>query len=123
MTTPNKDNLETLYRSMVIIWIAQIMSVVMFFVVTQLVEVPADRPENNVLSFTFAAVGTFCAVISFVVRARLLRQSLEQQDPALIVQHDALRRPSRHASSSQRAGFGTAGSADTAERRSGILRW
>lgn len=47
--------------------------------------------------------------------------TLEQQDPALIVQHDALRRPSRHASSSQRAGFGTAGSADTAERRSGIL--
>ena len=34
--------------------------------------------------------------------------TLEQQDPALIVQHDALRRPSRHASSSQRAGFGTA---------------
>ena len=84
MTTPNKDNLEALYRSMVIIWIAQIMSVVMFFVVTQLVEVPAERPENKILSFVFAAVGTFCAIISFVVRARLLRKSVEQQNPALV---------------------------------------
>ena len=84
MTTPNKDNLDSLYRSMVIIWIAQIMSVVMFFVVTQLVEVPADRPENKILSFVFAAVGTFCAIISFVVRAQLLRKSVEQQNPALV---------------------------------------
>jgi hypothetical protein len=84
MTTPNKDNLDTLYRSMVIIWIAQIMSVVMFFVVTQLVDVRDDRPENNILSFVFAAVGTFCAIISFVVRAKLLRQSVEKQDPKLV---------------------------------------
>ena len=84
MTTPNKDNLDTLYRNMVIIWIAQIMSVVMFFVVTQLVDIPDDRPENNILSFVFAASGTFCAIISFVVRARLLRQSVEKQDPKLV---------------------------------------
>lgn len=84
MTTPHKNNLEALYRSLVIIWIAQIMSVVMFFVVTQLVEVPDDRHENNILSFVFAAVGTFCAIISFVVRARVLRKSVEQQNPSLV---------------------------------------
>ena len=84
MTTPNKDNIEARYRSMVILWIAQIMSVVMFFVVTQVVEVPDNRPENNVLSFVFAAVGMFCAIISFVVRAKLLRESVEKQDLGLV---------------------------------------
>jgi len=83
MTTPKTD-IDTLFQSMVIIWIAQIMSVAMFFLVTQFVAVPADRPENNILSFVFAAVGTFCAIISFVVRAKLLRQSVEKQDPKLV---------------------------------------
>lgn len=80
MTTPNQQNLDARYRTMVILWIAQIMSVLMLFLVTQFVEVPADRPENNVLSFVFAAVGMFCAIISFVVRAKLLRESVEKQN-------------------------------------------
>jgi|SRR5687767_7277073 hypothetical protein len=84
MTTPNKHNIDTVFRSMMILWIAQIMSVVMFFVVTQFVEVPDNRPENNILSFVFAAVGTFCAILSFVVRAKLLRQSVEKQDAKLV---------------------------------------
>ncbi|MGI8917886.1 MAG: hypothetical protein ACR2H6_04730 [Pyrinomonadaceae bacterium] len=84
MTTSNKNNIDTLFQSMMIIWIAQIMSVVMFFVVTQYVDVPDDRPENNILSFVLAAVGTFCAIFSFVVRARLLRKSVEMQDPRLV---------------------------------------
>ena len=80
MTTPNQQNLDARYRTMVILWIGQIMSVLMLFLVTQFVDVPADRPENNVLSFVFAAVGMFCAIISFVVRAKLLRESVEKQD-------------------------------------------
>ena len=84
MTTPNENNIDTAFRSMMILWIAQIMSVVMFFVITQLVDVPGDRPENNIVSFVFAAVGSFCAIISFVVRARLLRESVDKQDPKLV---------------------------------------
>lgn len=84
MTAPNKHDIDTAFRSMMILWIAQIMSVVMFFAVTQFVEVPDDRPENNILSFVFAAVGAFCAIFSFVVRAKLLRQSVEKQDPKLV---------------------------------------
>lgn len=83
MTTPNKENIDTRYRTMMILWIGQVMSVVMLFLVTQFIE-PADRPENNILSFVFAAVGTFCAIISFVVRAKLLRESVEKQDLARV---------------------------------------
>ena len=84
MATSNRDNIDARYRTMVILWIGQVMSVVMFFLVTQFVEAPADLPENKILSFVFAAVGTFCAIISFVVRATLLRQSVEKQDMALV---------------------------------------
>lgn len=84
MSTSNKANIDARYRTMVILWIGQVMSVLMFFLVTQFVEVPADLPGNNILSFVFAAVGTFCAIISFVVRAKLLRQSVEKQDMALV---------------------------------------
>lgn len=82
--TPNKDSMDVRYRSSLILWIGQIMSVLMFFLVTQFVEVPNDRTENNVLSFVFAGIGVFCVVISFVVRAKLLRQSVEKQDLAQV---------------------------------------
>ena len=84
MTTPNQQNVDARYRTMLILWIGQIMSVLLFFLVTQFVEVPADRPENNILSFVFAAVGMFCAIISFVIRAKLLRESVEKQDLAKV---------------------------------------
>ena len=84
MTTPNQQTIDARYRTMVMLWIAQIMSVLLFFLVTQFVEVPGDRPENNVLSFVFAAVGMFCAIISFVIRAKLLRESVEKQDLARV---------------------------------------
>ena len=84
MTTPNQQNIDARYRTMLILWIGQIMSVLLFFLVTQFVEVPADRPENNILSFVFAAVGMFCAIISFVIRAKLLRESVEKQDLAKV---------------------------------------
>ena len=85
MSASNKENnIDARYRTMVILWIGQVMSVVMFFLVTQFVEAPVNLPENNILSFVFAGVGTFCAIISFVVRARLLRQSVEKQDMALV---------------------------------------
>lgn len=84
MASSNKHNIDDRYRTMLIVWIAQVMSVVMFFLVTQFVDVPPDRPENNILSFVFAAVGTFCAIISFVVRSKLLQKSVEKQNMAMV---------------------------------------
>jgi dipeptide/tripeptide permease len=37
-----------------------------------------------VLSFALAALGTFTAIISFVVRSKLLRESVEKQDQKLV---------------------------------------
>ncbi len=56
----------------------------MFFLVTQFVEVPDDRSENNLLGFVLAGIGIFCAIVSFFVRAKLLQRSVEKQDLALV---------------------------------------
>ena len=81
--TPNKMSIDARYRNMLILWAGQLGSVVLLFVVTQFVEVE-DRNANNLLSFVFAAVGTFVAIISFVVRSKLLERSVEKQDVALV---------------------------------------
>ena len=81
--TPVKMNIDARYRSMLILWSGQIGSVVMFFVVSQLVTV-INRDENNVVSFVLAGLGTFSAITSFVVKSKLLERSVEKQDPALV---------------------------------------
>ena len=80
------QNVEARYRTMLIIWCAMMMSVVMYVVTTFIVqtsEQPGAAP-NQVLSFVFAGVGTFTAILSFVVRSKLLQQSVERQDMGLV---------------------------------------
>ena len=81
--TPAKMSIDARYRTMLILWSGQIGSVVMFFVVSQLVTV-INRDENNLLSFVLAGLGSFSAITSFVVKSKLLERSVEKQDPALV---------------------------------------
>jgi hypothetical protein len=81
--TPNKISIDARHRTMLILWAGQLGSVVLFFAVTQFVGVE-DREANNLLSFLFAGLGTFVAILSFVVRSKLLEQSVQKQDVALV---------------------------------------
>ena len=83
---PNKTDIDVRYRTMLTLWFAQMMSVVMFFVMTQLIASSADKPANSLLSFVFAGVGTFAAILSFVVRSQILSRSVEKQDILLVQQ-------------------------------------
>ena len=78
------NRIETQYRSMLILWMGQMMSLLLLFGITQVVEGAKDLEANNVLSFALAALGTFVAIISFVVKSKLLQQSVEKQDLALV---------------------------------------
>lgn len=85
-TAPNNLNIDARYRTMLILWFAQMASVVMFFLFTQFAgdtETPGVA-ANILVSFVIAAVATFLAVISFVVRSKLLQRSVERQDPSLV---------------------------------------
>jgi len=71
------------YQTMVILWFALLMSVAMYFVVSQLAP-PAIAPPNSILTFTLTAMGTFLVGISFVVKQKLLRRSVDEQDLSLV---------------------------------------
>ena len=82
-------DLDTRYRTMLILWFALLMSVVMLFVMTMVIAPPTapDRgvPTSFVL-FAMAGVGTFLVVLSFVVKRKLLQRSVEEQDVILVQQ-------------------------------------
>ena len=83
-------DLDTRYRTMLILWFALLMSVVMFFVMT-IVAAPApfdpdrDAPTSLVL-FALAGVGTLLVVLSFAVKRKMLQRSVEKQEPMLVQQ-------------------------------------
>ena len=85
MTAPNKVPIDLRYRTTLILWFALMMSVVMYFVTTQVVGDSSERRfADGLLSYLFAAVGTFSAVVSFVVRSHFLNRAVEKQDVSLV---------------------------------------
>src|SRR6185295_8482121 len=71
------------YQTMIILWFALLMSVVMYFIVSQLAP-PATAPPNSILTFALTAIGTFLVVVSFVIKQKLLRRSVDEQDISLV---------------------------------------
>jgi len=76
-------DLNKRYQTMIILWFALLMSVVMYFVMSQLAP-PATAPPNSILTFTLTAIGTFLVVVSFVIKQKLLRRSVDEQDISLV---------------------------------------
>lgn len=83
-----KHDIDARYRSMLILWLALMMSVAMYVLVVVLMNQGSDgQPppqDNQILSFAFAGLGTFTAVVSFAVRSKLLQRSVEKQDLGLV---------------------------------------
>ena len=79
--TPDKR-----YQTLLVLWFAMLMSVVMYFVFTLLsppgVYTPGDR--TWLLIFVITALGTLLVGASFPVKAKLLERSVERQDPILV---------------------------------------
>ena len=53
---PNKMSIDARYRTMLVLWIAQMMSLVMFLFLTQFIAGSSEQPApaaNQVLSFVF----------------------------------------------------------------------
>ena len=83
-------DLDTRYRTMLVLWFALLMSIVMLFVITMVVApVPADPDRDapaSLVLFVMAGVGTFLVVLSFAVKRKLLQRSVEEQDVMLVQQ-------------------------------------
>jgi hypothetical protein len=80
-----ENDLDKRYQTLLILWLSLLMSVVMYFVFTLLAPPGAYSPPNRTLFiFGLTALGTLLVIVSFVVKARLLERSVEQQDIGLV---------------------------------------
>jgi hypothetical protein len=71
------------YRTMLILWFAILMSVGIFFSITLVIERPAAGNDNT-LVWVFAALSIFPLLFSFVLKGKLLAQSVREQRPDIV---------------------------------------
>ena len=81
-------DLNKRYQTMVVLWFALLMSIGMYFFVSILagpeIDSQSANPRSSVLTVVLTALGTFLVVISFAVKHKLLRRSVDTQDVTLV---------------------------------------
>jgi hypothetical protein len=81
-------DLKQRYQSMLTLWFALLASVGMYFVLLTLVRPQlaneSGTPGSSLLIVVFTAVAMVLVLVSFVVKAKLLAQSVERHDVLLV---------------------------------------
>jgi len=80
-------DLNKRYQTMLTLWFALLMSIVIYFVFIQFsapARANAANPPNSILIVGITALGTLLVIISFVVKRKLLERSVEKQDAFLV---------------------------------------
>ena len=80
-------DLNKRYQTMLILWFALLMSVVMYFVFLQFAApafANAENPPNSRLIIVINALGAVFVLASFVVKRKFLDRSVEKQDVVLV---------------------------------------
>jgi hypothetical protein len=81
-------DLNSRYQTLIVLWFALLMSVVMFFVISFLaapdITPGPTGPSRGMIIFGLTALGTFLVVMSFVVKHKLLERSVDKQDTSLV---------------------------------------
>lgn len=89
-TQPDQSNqhekIELRIRTMRILWLAFVLSVVMYFVFTLFVGRNETATPNNTLSLTLLIVALSAVLISFLLKSKLLNRAVEQQQVPMIQQ-------------------------------------
>ena len=77
MQTDNQ-NVELRLRSMRTMWIALLLSIGGYFVLTRFVQRPEHLEPNTMLSMTLAIVTAATTLISFLIKSKLLALAIDQ---------------------------------------------
>jgi predicted MFS family arabinose efflux permease len=80
-------DLDKRYQTLVVLWFALLMSVAMYFIFSLIgpaINEQAGSKPNSILVITLMAVGFLLVIISFGVKSKLLRLSVEKQDTTLV---------------------------------------
>lgn len=83
-----ESNLDKRYQTLVVLWFALLMSIVMYFIFSLVAapEISQERTKglSSLLLVALTALGTFLVVISFLVKRKFLERSIDQQDTSLV---------------------------------------
>ena len=86
----NQNNPQTRVEARVLtmrtIWMALLMSVVIYYVITFFVQRPNDVVANPTLSLVLICVAVLAALISFLIKNRLLSKAVDQQQVGMVQQ-------------------------------------
>lgn len=89
-TQPSPQDLqlkiEPRIRTMRTLWIALLMSVVMYYVLSLIVGPPANPNPNSTLSIMLLVAGILTTLISFPIKKKVLAQAVEKQRVQLVQQ-------------------------------------
>jgi hypothetical protein len=89
-TQPDQSNqqekIELRIRTMRTLWLALVLSVVMYFVFTIFVGRNENATLNNTLSLTLIVVALSAVLISFLLKNKLVNRAVEQQQVPMVQQ-------------------------------------
>ena len=77
------------YQTLLVLWFGLMMSVVMYFIVSLVAPAINDQPgtqPNSILVITLMVLGFLLVMVSFPIKNKLLRRSIEKQDLKLVQQ-------------------------------------
>ena len=80
------DNIELRLRTMRILWLALLMTIVMYYVFTLFVGRPADRAPNTTVFLVLVSAAVLTVLISFPIKNALLKKATDQQQVPLVQQ-------------------------------------
>ena len=83
-----ESNLDKRYQTLVVLWLALLMSVGMYFLFSVFfmpeVSIEPDNPPRPLLIVILTALGVLLVIASFAVKGKFLERSVEQQDVRLV---------------------------------------
>lgn len=81
-------DLNKRYQTMLILWFALLMSIVIYFVFLQIAAPPvanlSGNPRNSPLIVGITALGAVLVLASFLVKRKILQRSVEKQDVGMV---------------------------------------
>ena len=80
------DNIELRMRTMRTLWLAMLMTVVMYFVFTLFAGRPPTRTPNNTLFLVLVGAAVLMTLISFPIKSALVNRAIDRQQPAMVQQ-------------------------------------
>ena len=83
-----ENNLDKRYQTLVVLWFALLMSIVIYFLfsvfVWPAVSNEPGNPSRSLLIVALTALGTFLVISSFPVKGKLFERAVERQDVSLV---------------------------------------